>query len=324
MDVLADTLHGVHMRSMVNGRLEVTAPWGMRVDARDVCLFYVVSRGSCVLEIEGTRHVLASGDFVFILGGVSYVLKDSAKTRPVPATEVYANRGGRCGGVVRYGGGGAPTTLICGRFIFDGTSLSPLVASLPPFLHVKGDGGIATRWLESTMQFVASEMEAEQPGYETVASRLGDVLLVQALRTHVASLPPEQGGWLRALTDPRLSTALQRLHERPEAPWTVEGLARAAGMSRSVFAARFKSIVGEGPLTYLTRWRMHKATRLMTAGNLSASEIAQAVGYETDSAFVKAFKRHVGETPGAYRRRLKGRDADSADTPGSGGARASS
>jgi AraC-like DNA-binding protein len=128
----------------------------------------------------------------------------------------------------------------------------------------------------------------------------------------VASLPPEQGGWLRALTDPRLSTALQRLHERPEAPWTVEGLARAAGMSRSVFAARFKSIVGEGPLTYLTRWRMHKATRLMTAGNLSASEIAQAVGYETDSAFVKAFKRHVGETPGAYRRRLKGRDADSA------------
>ncbi|MFP2927243.1 AraC family transcriptional regulator [Pyxidicoccus sp. 3LG] len=312
MDVLADTLHGVHMRSMLNGRLEVTAPWGMSVDARDVCLFYGVSRGSCVLEIEGTHRELSRGDFVIILGGVSYVLKDSAKTRPVPASEVYASRAGRCGGVVRYGGGGAPTTLICGRFIFEGSALSPLVASLPSFLHVKADGSVATRWLESTMQFVASEMEAERPGYEAVAGRLGDVLLAQALRTHVASLPPEQAGWLRALSDPRLSAALQRLHEKPEAPWTVEGLARAAGMSRSVFAARFKATVGEGPLTYLTRWRMHKATRLMTAGKLSASEVAQAVGYETDSAFVKAFKRHVGETPGAYRRRLTGRAA----TPG--------
>ncbi|MBZ4418033.1 AraC family transcriptional regulator [Myxococcus sp. RHSTA-1-4] len=302
MDVLADTLRGVHMRSTVHGRLELTAPWGMRVEARDRPSFHVVSRGSCVLEINGTRHALAGGDFVFVLGGVSYVLKDSAKTRPVPATGIY----GQCGSVIRHGGGGAPTTLICGGFVFDGTTLSPLIASLPPFLHVKGDGGVATRWLESTMQFVASELEAAQPGYETVASRLGDVLLVQALRAHVASLPAGQGGWLRALVDPRLGAALQRVHERPEAPWTVEGLARAAGMSRSVFAARFKSLVGEGPLTYLTRWRMHRAMQLMTEGTRSTSEIAQAVGYETDSAFVKAFKRHVGETPGAWRRRPGG------------------
>ncbi|PTL79865.1 AraC family transcriptional regulator [Vitiosangium sp. GDMCC 1.1324] len=314
MDVLADTLSSIRLRSMINGRMEMSAPWGMRVDARTVGMFYVVSRGSCVLELQGKQHMLAAGDFVFILGGVPYALKDSPRTRPVAASEIYANRGGRCGGVIRYGGAGAPTTIVCGRFVFEGTTLSPLVASLPPILHVKGDGGIATRWLESTMQFVASEMEAEQPGYETVANRLGDVLLVQALRTYVASLPVEQGGWLRALVDPQLGVVLQRIHERPQEPWTVESLARTAGMSRSVFAARFKSLVGEGPLTYLTRWRMHKAMQLMTEGAESASAIAQAVGYETDSAFVKAFKRHVGETPGSFRRRLKEREAPSAST----------
>ncbi|QSQ22335.1 AraC family transcriptional regulator [Pyxidicoccus parkwayensis] len=302
MDVLADTLRGIHMRSTVHSRLELSAPWGLRIEARDRPSFYVVSRGSCVLEIQGTRHALAGGDFVFILGGVSYVFKDSARTRPVPVSEIYS----QCGSIVRHGGGGAPTTLVCGGFDFDGTALSPFLASLPPFLHVKADGGVTTRWLESTMQFVASELDTRQPGYETVASRLGEVLLVHALRAHVASLPSEQGGWLRALTDPRLGTALQRLHEKPETPWTVEELARAAGMSRSVFAARFKAVVGEGPLTYLTRWRMHRAMQLMNGGTHSTSEVAQAVGYETDSAFVKAFKRHVGETPGAWRRRSRG------------------
>lgn len=315
MDVLADTLRSIRLRSMINGRMEMSAPWGMRVDARIMGMFYVVSRGSCVLEIHGGLLTLAAGDFIFVLGGVPYVLKDAPRTRPVPASEIYANRGGRCGGVIRYGGGGAPTTIICGRFIFEGLALSPLIESLPPILHVKGDGGIATRWLESTMQFVASEMEAEQPGYETVANRLGEVLLIQALRTHVASLPVEQGGWLRALVDPELGVVLQRLHERPQETWTVESLARTAGMSRSVFAARFKALIGEGPLTYLTRWRMHRAMQLMTEEAWSASAIAQAVGYETDSAFVKAFKRHVGETPGSFRRRLKEREAHSASTP---------
>lgn len=299
MDVLADTLRGVHLKSTVNGRLELSAPWGLRVDARERPSFYVVSRGSCVLDLHGARHALAGGDFLFIRGGTPYVLKDSARTRPVPASTVY----GQCGSVIRHGGGGAPTTLICGGFDFDGPSLSPLLASLPPLLHVKADGGVTTRWLESTMQFVASELDARQPGYETVASRLGEVLLVHALRAHVAALPSGQGGWLRALADPRLGAALQRVHEKPAAPWTVESLARAASMSRSVFAERFKAVVGEGPLTYLTRWRMHRAMQLLGGGTHSTSEVAQAVGYETDSAFVKAFKRHVGETPGAWRRR---------------------
>ncbi|AKU97497.1 Transcriptional regulator, AraC family [Labilithrix luteola] len=311
MDVLAEALRAVHLRSRIYGRLELKAPWGMRLlrserpeAHRTEPLFYAVSRGNCLLEIDGKRIPLAGGDFVFILDGTSHVLKDAPKSKVATVAEVYAQRGGRCGGIVQYGGDGAETTIISGSFLFEGILLSPIVESLPRFLHVKGDGGVASRWLESTMQFVASEMESELPGYETVASRLADVLFVQALRTHVQSLPEGRGGWLRALFDPKLSVVLQRLHEKPDEPWSVESLARVAGMSRSVFASRFKSVMGEAPLAYLTRWRMHRATQLIASGAASTSELAEAVGYETESAFVKAFKRHVGETPGAYRRRV--------------------
>jgi AraC-like DNA-binding protein len=292
------------MRSLVHGRMELTAPWGMDITLREDPLFYVVTRGNCVLEIDGSQLALSGGDFVFIPSGRSFTLKDSASTRAESAADVYARRGERCGGILRYGGGGTPTTIVAGRYVFEGATLSPLVKSLPPLLHVKGDGGGAAGWLASTMQFVASELEAEAPGYETVASRLGDVLFVHALRAHLATLPEGKGGWLRALVDARIGPVLQRVHEAPEKPWTLESLARASGMSRSVFAARFKELVGEAPLKYLTQWRMHRASELVASGTESMGAIAQAVGYETESAFGKAFRRYVGETPGAFRRRL--------------------
>ncbi|MBJ6763718.1 AraC family transcriptional regulator [Myxococcaceae bacterium JPH2] len=312
MDVLADALRHIRLRSKLNGRLEGFAPWGMRVLARDVPTFYVMTQGSCLLEAEGTRLQLGPGDFVFILGGVSYVLRDSPKTRPLPAEVVYAYLGGRCGGTVRAGGSGAQTTVICGTFEFEGASpTSPLLASLPRLMHVKAKSAVSARWVDSAMQLMAQELDAEQPGYEAVASRLADMLFVQALRTHVATQPAQRGGWLGALSDPQVGTALQHLHDKPEEPWTVERLARVANMSRSVFAARFKSLVGDAPLTYLTRWRIHRAAQIMAlAPHHSTSEVARQVGYETDSAFVKAFRRHVGETPGTLRRRLRERAAE--------------
>jgi transcriptional regulator GlxA family with amidase domain len=138
-----------------------------------------------------------------------------------------------------------------------------------------------------------------------VASRLADVLFIHALRAYVAARPCENGGWLRAIVDRDLGAVLQRMHAAPEQPWTVDGLARAAGMSRSAFAARFKAMLGFGPLTYLARWRMHRAAELLATSDAPAAAIASAVGYETEGAFGKTFKRYVGETPGAYRRRVR-------------------
>ncbi len=306
MDVLTEALRGVQLRSQIYGRLELKAPWGMRVDSLPLTAFYAVSRGGCVLETRDRRLTLAAGDVVLLRAELGHTLRDRPGSRAASPAEVYAQRGGRCGGIVHYGGAGAPTTIVSGGLHFLDTRLSPLIASLPDVIHVQGDGGVTSRWLESTLQFVASEMDAQLPGYELVASRLADVLFVQALRTHVASVTGAQAGWLRALWDPALGVALPRMHERPVEPWTVAALARSAGMSRSAFAARFKAVLGLSPLAYLTRWRMQRAAELLADRAATTAAIASAVGYVTHSAFVKAFKRHTGDTPGAYRRRSRG------------------
>ncbi|MCY1062739.1 AraC family transcriptional regulator [Nannocystis sp. SCPEA4] len=302
IDVLADVLRGVRLQSRVHARYEMTAPWGMRIDSSPHPLFYAVMRGSCLLTTDDAELALAGGDFVFIPAGTRFSLRDRRGTKALPVAEVYATRVPlQCGGLLHYGGGGAPVTIVAGSFAFEGEALSPLAGQLPTLLHVKADAADSPRWLEPTLRFVAAEIEAKQPGHETVVSRLADVLFVQALRAHMSSESGESG-WLRALVDPRIGAVLQRVHEKPQAPWTLAGLARLAGMSRSVFAERFKALVGDAPLAYVTRWRMHRAMALLRDRDASLADVARAVGYETDGAFGKAFKRHVGVTPGQFRR----------------------
>jgi transcriptional regulator GlxA family with amidase domain len=176
------------------------------------------------------------------------------------------------------------------------------VAALPPVVHVRGDDGTAIQWLEASLQFVACEMASGQPGAETVVRRLADILFVQAVRAHLAQSGEGAKGWLRALVDPQIGEALGLIHAKPEEPWTVELLASRVAMSRSAFAARFTQLAGEPPLSYLTRWRMDKATRLLRTSNASIGEVAARVGYDAEAAFSKAFKRRIGMAPGAYRR----------------------
>jgi AraC-like DNA-binding protein len=307
MDVLADSLRSLQLKTEVYGRLELTAPWGIRLDGVHPGYFHAVSRGGCWLEVERTRVPLAVGDWIFILGRTPHVLRASPRTRALPLPEIYAARGAPCGGILRYGGAGAQTTLISFSFSFKGTDLNPVLAGLPAVLHVKGDGLVSHRSVEALIQIVATEMEAGRPGHEVIATRLADALFIHALRAHAEAFPAEAGGWLRALEDTQLGIVLQHVHERPGHAWTVENMAKIAGMSRSVFAARFQRVLGEGPLTYLTRWRMHIAEQMMADGRASLASIAGAVGYETEGAFGKAFKRHVGATPGSYRRQLRAR-----------------
>lgn len=305
MDVLTDVLRGVRYANQIYGRFELSAPWGMRVPSPGRLSFYAVSRGTCVLEADKKRFDLGTGDLVLLRAGLSHTIKDHARSRTVSAEEIYAQRGGRCGGLVRYGGDGAPTSIVVGAFCFERSSFDPVLASLPPVLHVPSDDGMTARWLDSTLQFMASEMHAEEPGYELVASRLADVLFVHALRALVRTTPCTSAAWLRALGDPELGIVFQRMHAKPGDPWTVESLARTASMSRSAFASRFKEVLGLAPLAYLTQVRMRRATELLATTSATMTEVANAVGYDTDGAFVKTFKRHVGETPGVYRRRTR-------------------
>jgi AraC-like DNA-binding protein len=206
------------------------------------------------------------------------------------------------GNVAHHGGGGAPTTIVCGSLSFDRASLKPITQLLPSFILIKAEQA-RTLALHDTMRALASEMAEQVPGSEIVATRLAEVLFIQILRAHIASGPERNKGWLRAVFDPQMGTALSAIHDRVNTPWTVESLAEAAGMSRSAFAARFKELLGQTPLEYVTEWRMQKAMQLLEQRDKKLIDVARSVGYESDAAFSKAFKRVVGANPGEYLKR---------------------
>jgi AraC-like DNA-binding protein len=308
MDVLTDVLESIHARSLFLGRFELTAPWGLSFEGPGLG-FCLVTRGTGILEAEGAPGpiTLAGGDFVLLQKKQKHSIRDSMDSPIRPACEVLQTcpnqQGCQPGGIFRYGGGGAPTTLIGGRFEIEDGEHNPLLRSLPSFIHIQGDRGNPVPWLETTLQFVSSEMASGLPGASTVVSRLADVLLVQAVRSHLSQHGDGTGNWLRALVDPQIGQALSLMHAEPHAPWTVQLLAERVAMSRSSFSARFSDLVEEPPLTYLTRWRMSKASRLLHQSTASVGEVATRVGYDAEAAFSKAFKRWSGIAPGAYRRR---------------------
>ncbi len=308
MDVLTDVMQTIRVRSNLYGRTELTAPWGIRIDGDcGRAGFHVVTRGSCWLEVEGVAEpiALAGGDFVLLPRGRPHVLRDALSSPAIPVDEMFAGWDGRS--VLRLGGGGAPTSMVWGCFQFEDSGRNPLVESLPPMIHVRADGGPAVEWLRSTLRFVASEADSGLPGAETVASRLTDILFVHAIRAHIAGCCSGGGqasGWLRSLADPKIGHALRLIHEAPQRQWTVESLAEAVAMSRSAFAARFAELVGEPPLRYVTAWRMKKASHMLLQGD-AITAIAHAVGYDTDAAFGKAFRKHTGSTPGEFRRKAR-------------------
>lgn len=327
MDPITDIFQTMHVTAFGLHRLEATAPWGLIQEKQaeekrsssdknaptDLAHFAMLSRGNCWLSVEGIPDPipLTGGDCFLLARGTSIVMRDSPRTRPTLSFHEIGQRAKSQ--VAHYGGGGAPTTVVCGSLSFDHASLKPIAQLLPRFILVKADQA-RTLALHITMQALASEMTEQVPGSEIVANRLAEVLFIQILRAHIASTPERNQGWLRAIFDPQMGTALSAVHDRVDTPWTVESMAAAAGMSRSAFAARFKEILGQTPLEYITEWRMQKAIRLLERRDKKLPDVARLVGYESDAAFSKAFKRVVGSNPGEYLRRgLKNRKATEAD-----------
>ena len=267
----------------------------------DSAHFAMLSRGNCWLSVEGISEPipLTGGDCFLLARGTSSVLRDSPRTRPRWTFREIAARDNI--NVAQYGGG-APTTIVCGSFSFDRASLKPITQLLPSFILIKADQA-RTLALHITMQALASEMAEQVPGSEVVATRLAEALFIQILRAHISSGPERNKGWLRAVFDPQMGTALSAIHDRVNTPWTVESLAEAAGMSRSAFAARFKELLGQTPLEYVTEWRMQKAMQLLQQRDKKLIDVARSVGYESDAAFSKAFKRVVGANPSEYLKR---------------------
>jgi AraC-like DNA-binding protein len=202
---------------------------------------------------------------------------------------------------LRHGGGGAPTTMICAAVRFDDPSAHHLVRLLPRLIAVDTWNSPEMEWIQSTLRFLTSEARELRAGGETVITRLADILVIQAIRAWIASDPRAQTGWLGALRDKQVGRAIALIHRDPARDWTVASLASAVGMSRSAFAARFTQLVGEPAMRYVARWKMHAALTWLKESDISLGELASRLGYESEAAFSRAFKRFMGMSPGAAR-----------------------
>jgi AraC-like DNA-binding protein len=303
MDVLAEVISLLRIRGRLYGRLEFTAPWGFEFPGeKGICL--MVTRGSCFLGVDQQALIpLVGGDFVFLPEPERYSLRSSPEFAVRSVLEVSSPEAFQQSRVIRYEGGGTPTSLIAGCFRFATPESEWLVKYLPPVLHLSASDTRASPWFQATLQFLASEIAEDQPGASVIIDRLAEVLFVQAVRTRI-HLPDSAGkpNWLRGLADPKIRAALRLMYTEPERAWTVPELARNVSMSRSAFAAHFRALVGETPLDHLTQWRMVRAASMLREDrSAKLAALASAVGYESESAFGKVFRRVMGVSPGKYR-----------------------
>ena len=306
LDPMTDLFTAIHVSSAVGARIEATAPWGLERRDTDSAValafahFAYVARGSCYLSVAGGEAIpLVGGDCVLVAPNTDYALRDKPGSETVSFCQV-ARPG--ADSVMRVGGGGAQTTIVNGWFTLDPSS-GRFADLLPPVILIRADQARSVA-LVATMQMLTAELMSPGPGSQVIVTRLADILFIQALRAHMASADcTEAPRWLRALADPHIGKSLDAMHGAIDRPWTLATLAASAGMSRSAFAARFKSLVGETPLDYLTRWRMETAGRLLadrTKGR-KLSAVAQAIGYQAGGAFTRAFQRAFGVSPSSWR-----------------------
>jgi AraC-like DNA-binding protein len=301
MDPAGELFPTMHVASAMYTRVDATAPWGIDFRAYPHAKFGIVLQGRCWMSLEGSPRAipLARGDYYMLPRGHAFTLRDDPESPTRSCVELLQDRGRDH--AIRYGGGGAPTTVIGGLFEFDQPGRPALLDLLPDLIHVTVEQSKIPD-LEATLRLLASETELPSLGSRLVVNRVADILFVQTIRAHLDQENGRKDGWLGAARDGQISQALRLMHERAGRPWTIEMLAAEVGLSRSAFASRFKALVGEAPLEYLTRCRMQKAAQLLRENDMKIMEVAERIGYESEGAFNKAFKRHLGTTPGKFRR----------------------
>lgn len=305
VDPLGEALHFLRMSGTFYCRSEMTAPWALALPPVAGSLaFHVVMTGRCLLEVGGAEpSTLQPGDLALVPHGEGHRLT-SAPGVPAPRIdELHHEHVSERYAILRHGGGGAATSLVCGAVRFDHPAARHLVDLLPKVIHVEASSSPQSDWMQSTLRLMAAEAKALKPGGETVITRLADILVIQAIRTWIERDPAAQTGWLGALQDPQVGRAIALIHSDPARAWTLALLASEVAMSRSAFAARFTELVGEPAIQYLARWRMHVAVTWLKEESTALGELSARLGYQSEAAFSRAFKRFMGVAPGVVRRR---------------------
>ncbi len=303
MDGLENFLPRFRVRRAAYTRVEGRAPWGLDLIAYHHTKFGIVTEGACFIDLkDGAAPVkLVKGSCYLLSRGSAFRIRHTADAEADDFEAALKHLDGR---TLRWGGEGARTTVIGGRFIFADDSYPLLLDLLPPLVHFKVSEQELTA-LESTMQLLENEVVAPSVGSASMLDRLADIFFIQTLRACLLNTPARDTGWIGALADEKLGAAIRLIHTRTAHPWTLESLASEAGMSRSVFAARFKHKLGTSPIIYLTRHRLNQAQELLRNSSMSIAQVAAKVGYDSESAFNKAFKRELGAPPAAWRAQAK-------------------
>ncbi|MHA6299203.1 AraC family transcriptional regulator [Devosia sp. CAU 1758] len=304
VDPLGDVLHMLRLNGTLYCRAELAAPWGVALPQMErSMLFIVIISGDGWMRLAGRKPVLVQeGSMVVLPRGTPVDLVSAADGKAVPLFDLPATKISERYEMMDIAGPGPVTRAMTGVVSFDDVAARRLVELLPEVLIVdrwRDAGGI---WLRSTLDLISHEAAALKPGGEAVITRLADILIIQAIRTWLDTAPEAQTGWLAALRDRQLGQALVAMHRSPAEDWTLEALARLAGMSRSGFAARFTEMVGQPAMRYLTDWRLQRARLAIVGGRDSIGHIARSAGYQSEAAFGRAFKQFFGEPPGSLRR----------------------
>ena len=303
-DPLGAALHFLRMSGVFCCRCEFREPWALALPTfEDSMMFHFVTEGQCWLEVEGAEaRLLRAGDLALVPHAEGHELVSARGLAPAKLFDLPRELIGKRYEVLRHGGAGALTAVICGVVRFDDPTAHQLIRLLPPLISVDVWNSPESDWVRSTLHFMAAEARDMRAGGETVITRLADILVIQAIRSWIARAPAAQTGWLGALRDEQIGRAVALIHSDPAREWTVAGLASAVGMSRSAFSARFTELVGEPVMRYMTQWKMREAQVWLTQSGASLGEVSSRLGYQSEAAFSRAFKRFTGASPGTLRR----------------------
>ena len=322
MDVLSEVLRVVRLEGALFFNAEFSAPWciseppstaivpHLSPDAGHLILYHFLTEGRAYARLpEGRREELTAGDVVIFPHGDAHFLGNGSPEKPVDAVETFAKNLTQGLKLARFGGGGETTKFVCGFLVCEPRLSDVFLAGLPKMLRVNVADEPSGQWLDNSIRFLVGEGSGSNAGSGLVLSRLSEVLFVETLRRYITALPPDQTGWLAGARDPVIGEALALLHKDPAHQWTISNLARHVGLSRTRLAERFRHFLGETPIAYLARWRLKLGAEILQSTEESVAEVASSVGYGSEAAFNRAFKREYNCPPAQFRRNRKAQTA---------------
>jgi len=322
MDVLSEVLKVVRLQGALFYNAEFSSPWSFwaapsralaaRVAPRaeNVIIYHLLTEGRATVRLEsGERVPLNAGDIVMLPHGDQHILENGRATQTVDNSNELAQILSQGLKLWRFGGGGEVTKFVCGYMACEPRLSDVFLSGLPAVFKVSIRNHPSGKWLEDSIRFSANQADASRAGGEAVLAKLSEVLFVETLRAYIADLAPEQTGWLAGARDPEVSKALALMHRDPARPWTLADLAKGSGVSRSVLAERFRHYLNEPPMAYLTHWRLQLGAQMLASTSYSVAEVAAEVGYESEAAFNRAFKRQFEVPPAKFRSKSRPAEA---------------